>query len=97
VATGGVVTPSAGHFLPPSSPRAGTNGLPQSIAPAIAPAIIALGAAISFNGYQLLYLIGAVIALLGAVFVVCVVKQPLLSLCYERILFERKWHGKVAE
>jgi MFS family permease len=46
-----------------------TNGLPQSIAPAIAPAIIALGAAISFNGYQLLYLIGAVIALLGAVFV----------------------------
>ncbi len=46
-----------------------TNGLPQSLAPAIAPSILALGAVVAFNGYQLLYLIGAVIAALGAVFV----------------------------
>lgn len=46
-----------------------TNGLPQSIAPAIAPAIIAFGGLIAINGYQLLYLVGAVVALLGAVFV----------------------------
>ncbi|SDY48327.1 MFS transporter [Herbiconiux ginsengi] len=46
-----------------------TNGLPQSIAPAIAPAIIGLGVTLSINGYQLLYGIGAVVAVLGAVFV----------------------------
>lgn len=43
-----------------------TNGLPQSIAPAIAPGIIAIGAAISMNGYSLLYLVGAVVALFGS-------------------------------
>ena len=45
-----------------------TNGLPQSLAPALAPAIIALAGVFAFNGYSLLYLIGAVVALLGAVF-----------------------------
>jgi MFS family permease len=45
-----------------------TNGLPQSIAPAIAPGIIALGGA-AISGYSLLYLVGAVVALLGSVFV----------------------------
>jgi MFS family permease len=46
-----------------------TNGLPQSLAPAIAPAVLALGAALAVNGYQLLYLIGAAVAALGAVMV----------------------------
>jgi prolipoprotein diacylglyceryltransferase len=45
-----------------------TNGLPQSIAPAIAPGIIALGGA-AISGYSLLYLVGAVVAVLGAVFI----------------------------
>jgi len=44
-----------------------TNALPQSIAPAIAPSIIALGVAISFNGYQLLYLVAGAVALVGAI------------------------------
>ncbi|MGN8027649.1 MFS transporter [Microbacterium sp. 22242] len=45
------------------------NALPQSIAPAIAPAIIALGALTPLGGYTTWYLFGAVIAFLGAVFV----------------------------
>ncbi|MEV7388885.1 MFS transporter [Streptomyces sp. NPDC091215] len=42
-----------------------TNGLPQSVVPAIAPAVIALGTS-SVNGYSLLYLLGAAMAVLGA-------------------------------
>jgi MFS family permease len=42
-----------------------TNPLPQSVVPVIAPAVIALGTA-SVSGYTLLYLLGAVVALLGA-------------------------------
>jgi MFS family permease len=45
------------------------NALPQSIAPAIAPAIIAVGAGTAIGGYALFYLVGAVVALLGAVLV----------------------------
>jgi MFS family permease len=45
------------------------NALPQSIAPAIAPPIIALGAATAIGGYSVWYLFGALIALLGAVLV----------------------------
>jgi len=45
------------------------NALPQSIAPAIAPAIIALGAATPLGGYTTWYLFGAVVALAGAVLV----------------------------
>lgn len=45
-----------------------TNALPQSIAPAIAPGVIALGTP-ALSGYSLLYLLGAVVAVLGAVFV----------------------------
>ncbi len=45
------------------------NALPQSIAPAIAPSIIALGAATALGGYTVWYLFGAFIALLGAVLV----------------------------
>ena len=45
------------------------NALPQSIAPAIAPAIIALGASTALGGYTLWYLFGAVVALAGAVLV----------------------------
>lgn len=45
------------------------NALPQSIAPAIAPGIIALGAATALGGYTLWYLVGAVVALAGAVLV----------------------------
>jgi len=45
------------------------NALPQSIAPAIAPAIIALGAATPLGGYTVYYLFGALIALAGAVLV----------------------------
>lgn len=45
------------------------NALPQSIAPAIAPAIIALGSATAVGGYSVWYLFGAFIALLGAVLV----------------------------
>ncbi|WP_353816542.1 MFS transporter [Agromyces sp. SYSU T00266] len=45
------------------------NALPQSIAPAIAPAIIALGASTALGGYTTWYLFGAVIAFAGAVLV----------------------------
>jgi MFS family permease len=45
------------------------NALPQSIAPAIAPGIIALGAGTAIGGYSVWYLFGALIALLGAVLV----------------------------
>lgn len=45
------------------------NALPQSIAPAIAPAIIALGAATPLGGYPTWYLFGALVALAGAVLV----------------------------
>ncbi len=45
------------------------NALPQSIAPAIAPAIIALGATTAIGGYSVWYLFGAFVSLLGAVLV----------------------------
>lgn len=45
------------------------NALPQSIAPAVAPTIIALGAGSAIGGYSVWYLFGAFIALLGAVLV----------------------------
>ena len=45
------------------------NALPQSIAPAVAPAIIALGAATPLGGYATWYLFGALVALAGAVLV----------------------------
>lgn len=45
------------------------NALPQSIAPAIAPGIIAIGAATPLGGYTTWYLFGAVVALAGAVLV----------------------------
>ncbi len=45
------------------------NALPQSIAPAIAPAIIAIGAATPLGGYTTWYLFGALVALAGAVLV----------------------------
>ncbi|GAA5212049.1 MFS transporter [Microbacterium kyungheense] len=45
------------------------NALPQSIAPAIAPGIIALGAATPLGGYTVYYLFGALVALAGAVLV----------------------------
>ena len=45
------------------------NALPQSIAPAIAPGIIALGAATSIGGYSVFYLFGALVALGGAILV----------------------------
>ncbi len=45
------------------------NALPQSIAPAIAPAIIALGALTPLGGYTVYYLFGAAVALAGAVLV----------------------------
>lgn len=45
------------------------NALPQSIAPAIAPAVIAFGAATSIGGYSLFYLLGAVAALVGALII----------------------------
>lgn len=45
------------------------NALPQSIAPAIAPAIIALGAGTAIGGYATFYLFGALVALAGAVLV----------------------------
>ncbi|GAA1947957.1 MFS transporter [Microbacterium aquimaris] len=45
------------------------NALPQSIAPTIAPAIIAFGATTVLGGYTTFYLFGAVIALAGAVLV----------------------------
>ncbi|WP_194410247.1 MFS transporter [Microbacterium cremeum] len=45
------------------------NALPQSIAPAIAPAIIAIGATTALGGYATFYLFGALVALAGAVLV----------------------------
>ncbi|UNK70436.1 MFS transporter [Microbacterium sp. H1-D42] len=45
------------------------NALPQSIAPAIAPAIIAFGATTPIGGYTTWYLFGALVALAGAVLV----------------------------
>ncbi|BDZ65625.1 MFS transporter [Agromyces mangrovi Wang et al. 2018] len=45
------------------------NALPQSIAPAIAPAIIAFGATTALGGYTVFYLFGAFVALAGAVLV----------------------------
>ncbi len=45
------------------------NALPQSIAPAIAPAILAVGGATPLGGYPFWYLFGAVVALFGAVLV----------------------------
>ncbi|MFC6356727.1 MFS transporter [Luethyella okanaganae] len=45
------------------------NALPQSIAPAIAPAIIAFGATTAIGGYTTYYLFGALVALAGAVLV----------------------------
>lgn len=49
------------------------NALPQSIAPAIAPALIALGALTPLGGYTVFYLFGAIVVLAGA-FVVHLVK-----------------------
>lgn len=45
------------------------NALPQSIAPAMAPGIIALGAGTAIGGYSTWYLFGAFVAFLGAVLV----------------------------
>lgn len=45
------------------------NALPQSIAPALAPAIIAFGAMTPLGGYATWYLFGALVALGGAVLV----------------------------
>jgi MFS family permease len=45
------------------------NALPQSLAPVIAPAIIAFGATTSLGGYSTFYLFGALVALAGAVLV----------------------------
>ncbi|MEQ6899401.1 MFS transporter [Microbacterium sp. KR10-403] len=45
------------------------NALPQSLAPAIAPGIIALGAGTAIGGYSTWYLFGALVALAGAVLV----------------------------
>ncbi len=45
------------------------NALPQSIAPAIAPALIAVGATTAIGGYSLFYLVGAAAALAGALIV----------------------------
>lgn len=45
------------------------NALPQSLAPAIAPAIIAFGATTALGGYTTFYLFGAVVALAGAILV----------------------------
>lgn len=45
------------------------NALPQSIAPAIAPAVIALGTSTAIGGYSLFYLVGAAAALAGALVV----------------------------
>lgn len=45
------------------------NALPQSVAPAIAPGIIALGALTPLGGYTVYYLFGGLVALAGAVLV----------------------------
>ena len=43
--------------------------LPSSLAPAVAPAIIAIGSATAIGGYATFYLVGAIFCLLGAVLV----------------------------
>lgn len=45
------------------------NSLPQSIAPFVAPAVIAVGASTAIGGYQSWYLFGAIVSLVGAVLV----------------------------
>ncbi|GAA1970161.1 MFS transporter [Isoptericola halotolerans] len=45
------------------------NALPQSVAPAMAPAIIGLGSAAGIGGYTTWYLFGALVALSGAILV----------------------------
>ena len=45
------------------------NNVPQSLAPAIAPAIIAFGATTAIGGYTTWYLFGAAISLAGAILV----------------------------
>ena len=45
------------------------NALPQSIAPAIGPVVIAFGASTAIGGYALFYLIGAVASLAAAALV----------------------------
>ena len=45
------------------------NALPQSLAPAMAPAILAVGANLPMGQYPTWYLFGAVVALAGAVLV----------------------------
>lgn len=45
------------------------NALPQSIAPAVAPAVIAAGAVFPFGGYSTWFLLGALIAAVGALLV----------------------------
>lgn len=43
------------------------SALPQSIAPAIAPVIIAIGASTVLGGYSLFYLVAAAVAIMGAI------------------------------
>ncbi|WP_454050565.1 MFS transporter [Cellulomonas sp. Marseille-Q8402] len=45
------------------------NALPQSLAPSIAPVIIAFGATTALGGYATFYLFGALVALAGAILV----------------------------
>lgn len=45
------------------------NALPQSIAPAVAPAVIAAGAVLPFGGYSTWFLLGALVAAVGALLV----------------------------
>lgn len=52
------------------------NALPQSIAPAIAPGIIAFGASTPLGGYIVFYLFGALVALAGAVLVYRIKSVP---------------------
>ncbi|PPG28610.1 MFS transporter [Pseudoclavibacter sp. RFBG4] len=42
------------------------NALPQAVAPAVAPAIIAFGAMTPLGGYSVFYLVGAVVVIAGA-------------------------------
>lgn len=64
---------SVSVVIPTTPPKTGVltiaNALPQSIAPAIAPGIIALGAGAAIGGYATFYLFGAAVALAGAVLV----------------------------
>ncbi|WP_211215757.1 MFS transporter [Microbacterium indicum] len=45
------------------------NALPQSVAPAIAPAVLAFGSALPIGGYSTWFLLGAVVAAIGSVLV----------------------------